>query len=253
MKIRKDLLTELPQEAKVKKRTKFSLLKILLGLLALFLSILGLDLYQGGSSFSESTEVEVEEVIDGDTIRVRDIETDEVFRVRYLGIDTPELDGPNYESCFGVQAKEKNEELVLDQKLILEFDIDRYDRFGRTLAYVYTSDVLGEKDIFVNLELLEEGYARFYLDKQNTLRQTELAQAAFAACEDFSGLWGSCGEAQFNEECVIKGNIDRLGQKYYHLPGDKYYSKTTINLLKEDQWLCTVEEAEAKNFQRTLQ
>ena len=112
MKIRKDLLTELPQEAKVKKRTKFSLLKILLGLLALFLSILGLDLYQGGSSFSESTEVEVEEVIDGDTIRVRDIETDEVFRVRYLGIDTPELDGPNYESCFGVQAKEKNEELV---------------------------------------------------------------------------------------------------------------------------------------------
>ena len=33
------------------------------------------------------------EVIDGDTIRVKDIETEEVFRVRYLGIDTPELDG----------------------------------------------------------------------------------------------------------------------------------------------------------------
>lgn len=51
---------------------------------------------------------------------------------------------------------------------------------------------------------------------------------------------------------MIKGNVDRMGQKYYHLPGDKYYSQTEVNLLKEDQWLCTIEEAEAKNFQRAL-
>ena len=229
------------------------LLKIFLGLLALLLSLLGLNLYQGQPYSSEIKEVEVEKVIDGDTIRVRDLESDEIFRVRYLGIDTPELDGEDYESCFGSQAKEKNEDLVLDQKLILEFDIDRYDRFGRTLAYVYISDELEEKGTFVNLELLQEGYARFYLDKQNTLYQDELVQAALSSQEDFSGLWGSCGEAQFNEECVIKGNIDRLGQKYYHLPGDKYYSQTEVNFLKEDQWLCTIEEAEAKNFQRTLQ
>lgn len=234
-------------------KNRKGLLKILLGLLALLLSLLGLNLYHGQPSSSESQEVEVEEVIDGDTIRVRDLESDEVFRVRYLGIDTPELDGPDYESCFSSQAKEKNEDLVLDQKLILEFDIDRYDRFGRTLAYVYTSDELGEKETFVNLELLQEGYARFYLDKQNTLRQGELVQAALAAREDFSGLWGSCGEARFDEKCLIKGNIDRLGQKYYHLPGDKYYSQTKINLLEEEEWLCTIEEAEAKNFQRALQ
>jgi len=234
-------------------RNRKGLLKILLGLLAVLLSLLGLNLYQDQPYSSEAQEVEVEEVIDGDTIRVRDLQTDEIIRVRYLGIDTPELEGPDYESCFSSQAKEKNEDLVSDQKLILEFDIDRYDRFGRTLAYVYTLDELGEKETFVNLELLEEGYARFYLDKQNTLQQAELVQAALSAREGFSGLWGSCGEAQFDGKCLIKGNIDRLGQKYYHLPGDKYYSQTKINLLKEDQWLCTVEEAEAKNFQRALQ
>lgn len=230
------------------------LLKILFGFLAVLLSLLGVDFYQDQLYVTETktTIVKMEEVIDGDTIRVRDFQTDEIFRVRYLGIDTPELDGLDYESCFGEQAKEKNEDLVLDQKLILEFDIDRYDRFGRTLAYVYISDELEERGTFVNLELLQEGYARFYLDKQNTLYQDELVQAALSAQEDFSGLWGSCGEAQFDEECVIKGNIDRLGQKYYHLPGDKYYSQTEINLLKEDQWLCTIEEAEAKNFQRAL-
>ena len=233
-------------------RNRKGLLKILLGLLAVLLSLLGLNLYQDQLYSSEAQEVEVEEVIDGDTIRVRDLQTDEIIRVRYLGIDTPELEGPDYESCFSSQAKEKNEDLILDQKLILEFDIDRYDRFGRTLAYVYTLDELGEKEIFVNLELLEEGYARFYLDKQNTLWQDELVQAALSAREGFSGLWGSCGEAQFDGKCLIKGNIDRLGQKYYHLPGDKYYSQTRIDLLEEEEWLCTVEEAEAKNFQRAL-
>lgn len=233
-------------------KNKKDLLKILVGLLVLFLSLLGLNLYQDQPYSSEAQEVEVEEVIDGDTIRVRDLESDEVFRVRYLGIDTPELEGSDYESCFSSQAKEKNEDLVLDRKLILEFDIDRYDRFGRTLAYVYTLDELGEKEIFVNLELLEEGYARFYLDKQNTLWQDELVQAALTAHEDFLGLWGSCGEAQFDEKCMVKGNIDRLGQKYYHLPGDKYYSQTRIDLLEEEEWLCTVKEAEAKNFQRAL-
>ena len=69
MKNRKDLLTELPQEAKVKKRTKFSLPKILLGLLVLLLSLLGLNLFQGQPYSSEATTVVVEGVTDGDTIR----------------------------------------------------------------------------------------------------------------------------------------------------------------------------------------
>ena len=235
-------------------KNRKSLFKILLGVLAILISsLLGINLYQSESSYSEAKEFEVKEVIDGDTIRVRDVQSDEVFRVRYLGIDTPELSGLDYESCFGLQAKEKNEELVLDEKVILEFGTNRYDRFGRTLAYVYTSDGLGEKGTFVNLELLKQGYARFYLDKQNTLYQDELVQAVLSAQQDFLGLWGSCGDALFDGECVIKGNIDRLGQKYYHLPGDKYYSQTEINPVKEDKWLCTVEEAEAKNFQRALE
>lgn len=240
-------------------KNKKSLFGILIGILVFFLSLWGINLYQGEfdipevKDVKEIKEVKVEEVIDGDTIRVKDIQSNEIFRVRYLGIDTPELDGLGYESCFAEQAKEKNKDLVLDEKLILEFDKDRYDRFGRTLAYVYTLNEQGEKEVFVNFELLQKGYARFYLDKQNILRQNELVQAAVSAHEDFSGLWGVCGETSFDEKCVIKGNIDRLGQKYYHLPGDKYYSETKINFLKEDKWLCTIKEAEAKNFQRALE
>ncbi|GAH71180.1 unnamed protein product, partial [marine sediment metagenome] len=68
-------------------RNRKGLLKILLGLLAVLLSLLGLNLYQNQPYSSEAQEVEVEEVIDGDTIRVRDLQTDEIIRVRYLGID----------------------------------------------------------------------------------------------------------------------------------------------------------------------
>ncbi len=240
---------------------KKSLIAIALSFLAILASLLGIYLFHPQSSFVdvgnksvevENKEVEVERVTDGDTVRVKDIKTGEIFRVRYLAIDTPELEGPSYESCFGEQAKDKNEELVSNKKLILEFDRDRYDRFGRTLAYVYTLDEAGNKETFVNLELAKDGYARFYLDKQNTLHQDELVQASLDAHNDFLGLWGSCGDSQFDDKCLIKGNVDRLGHKYYHLPGDKYYSQTVISPLKEDQWLCTIDEAEAKNFQRAI-
>jgi len=65
-------------------------------------------------------------------------------------------------------------------------------------------------------------------------------------------------EDRFDGNCLIKGNTSFEGSsakygKYYHLPGDKYYSSTVVNPLKEDQWLCTIEEAEAKNFHRALQ
>ena len=98
----------------------------------------------------------------------------------------------------------------------------------------------------MNLELILNGLARFYLDKQNTAHQDELTKASLKAQNAYQGLWGNCGEPKFDNKCVIKGNIDRLGNKYYHLPNDKYYSATTINLLKEDQWLCTIKEAKDK-------
>lgn len=223
---------------------KKSLTQLILTFLLILLSFLGINFYQDEQ---QTTKVEVLQIIDGDTILVKDLQTGETFKVRYLGIDTPELEGDDYKTCFSQQAKERNEELVSDKVLTLKFDADKYDQYGRTLAYAYAQD-----ETFVNLKLIEEGYARFYLDKQNTLYQNELSEASLIAQEEFKGLWGLCGEEEFNNECVIKGNIDRLGNKYYHLPDDKYYSQTEINPLKEDQWLCTIEEAEAKNFKRAL-
>jgi len=218
-------------------------------LLIVLIVILGLIGVLTGKKFisNESRGIEVLEIIDGDTIKVKN-EDGKTFNVRYMGIDTPELDGPSYKTCFAEEALSRNQDLVLGKKILLEYDIDKYDQFGRVLAYVWTLNENGDKDIFVNLELLKQGLARFYLDKTNTLKQDELIQAEIEAQESFLGLWGSCGD--FEGKCIIKGNIDRLGNKYYHLPGDKYYESTVVNLDKEDKWFCTIEEAEASNFER---
>jgi micrococcal nuclease len=85
-------------------------------------------------------------VVDGDTIRVRYKGTEE--RLRYIGIDTPERD----QRCF-VAATRANEDLLDDGPLKLEFDVERRDRYGRLLAYVYAGDT------FVNLELVRRGLA----------------------------------------------------------------------------------------------
>jgi len=87
------------------------------------------------------------EVVDGDTIKV-DIDGT-VYTVRYIGIDTPEMD-----QQFGGDAAEANRQLVEGQELLLEKDISEVDRYDRLLRYVYLAS-----GTFVNAELVRTGYA----------------------------------------------------------------------------------------------
>lgn len=88
----------------------------------------------------------VVQIIDGDTIDVRiDGET---YRVRYVGVNTPERDEPCYREATGA-----NSALVKDQTVTLVRDVSNTDQYGRLLRYVYVGET------FVNAELVAEGYA----------------------------------------------------------------------------------------------
>ena len=89
----------------------------------------------------------VTQVIDGDTIIV---EGD--YRVRYIGIDTPEI-YPQLEA-YGTEAWQANRRLVEGKEVRLEQDVSETDRYGRLLRYVYVNDV------FVNAELVRQGLAK---------------------------------------------------------------------------------------------
>lgn len=45
------------------------------------------------------------------------------------------------------------------------------------------------------------------------------------------------------ENCLIKGNISSSGEKIYHVPGQKYYNQTVINVSAGEKMFCTEQEA----------
>jgi micrococcal nuclease len=131
---------------------------------------------------------EVVRVVDGDTIRVRlDGRTE---RVRYIGVDTPESVKPGTPvQCYAKRAAAANAALVAGRSVRLVGDVERRDRYGRLLAYVYR-----EPDgAFVNAQLVREGYARTLAIAPNMAHARQFAQLAQTARRSGRGLWGACG------------------------------------------------------------
>jgi len=128
---------------------------------------------EGEEDYPELDTAVVKRVIDGDTVVLEDGR-----KIRYIGMNTPEKD-----QKFGLEATLKNKELTEGREIVLEFDKGLYDKYGRTLAYVYT------EDYFVNLELLKEGCARLMTIPPNTKYQAELKKALKEAQDNKLGIW----------------------------------------------------------------
>ena len=102
-----------------------------------------------------------------------------------IGIDTPEV-RPEAE-CYGPEASEHLEDLVpVGTEVLVVFDVERTDQYGRNLAYLYTDDA------FVNEEMVSDGYARVYTFEPNTAHVDELRDAEGSARASGLGLWGAC-------------------------------------------------------------
>jgi hypothetical protein len=48
--------------------------------------------------------------------------------------------------------------------------------------------------------------------------------------------------------CVIKGNISKSGERIFHVPGNRYYDKTTIDEGSGERWFCSESEAIAAGW-----
>ncbi len=127
------------------------------------------------SGFAEITEeFRVTRVIDGDTVILEDGR-----HVRYIGMDTPERGYPYYG-----EAKKENERLVKGKKVGLEYDVGKTDKYGRTLAYVYVDSV------FVNAELVKNGYAVIATFPPNVKYSKAFLALQEEARKQKRGLWG---------------------------------------------------------------
>ena len=130
----------------------------------------------------------VRRVVDGDTLVVAFGGDDE--RVRLIGIDTPESVDPRRPvECLGKEAAAHLRGLVPNgTEVRLERDVEPRDRYDRLLAYVHRVD----DDLFVNLAMVEAGYAEPLTIPPNVAYRERFSTAARQAREAGRGLWSAC-------------------------------------------------------------
>jgi endonuclease YncB( thermonuclease family) len=120
----------------------------------------------------------VARVVDGDTLVC-----DDGVRVRLLLIDAPELS----QAPFGEAAKTRLEELAgVGTVLRVEEDVQRLDRYGRLLAYLWLAD-----GRMVNEELLRSGVAVVSVYPPNVRHVERLRAAVDSARAAQAGLWAT--------------------------------------------------------------
>ena len=128
----------------------------------------------------------VTRVVDGDTAHVsyhgRDV------TVRFIGVDTPETVAPGQPiECYGPQASAFTTQALSGVRIRLEFDVDRIDPYGRTLAYLWMPD-----GSMFNETLVRDGYATVATYPPDT-RYVQRFQAAQRDAQDANrGLWAAC-------------------------------------------------------------
>ncbi len=151
----------------------------------------------------------VTRVIDGDTF---EIEGGGVVRI--LGINTPEKKQPFYgNASFFLK------DLIEGRNVTMEKDTAETDKYGRHLRYVFIGG------IFVNEEILREGFANVYIIPPNEKYSARLEKAEQYARKTMKGLWN----ASTYSSCFVVSELhwDAFGNDNENL-NDEFVSLNNI-------------------------
>ena len=207
-------------------------------------------------------------VIDGDTIAVGS------QHVRLEGIDAPETD----QVCLGAAGERWTCGIAARDRLSwhvtgrnVSCSAHGEDRYGRTLA---TCSAGGEN---LNAWMVHEGWALAYVQYSR-----EYVGDEAAAREQRKGMWAGAFIAPWDwrhrnthtvifgslsvpvaaqakllapassaiapsPECIIKGNVNRQGERIYHMPGQGAYAKINMEDRRK-RWFCSESDARAAGW-----
>jgi micrococcal nuclease len=172
----------------------------------------GIGLVQGPVSYNR-----VKFVYDGDSILLNSGE-----KVRYLGIDTPEIDHGQGDSEFMADAsKAFNLKLVGKAQIRLEFDRKKRDVYGRILAYVFLED-----GRMINQILVRKGYAHVMFGNQRLRYEALLLDCQRRAMKEKLGIWTYL---KMEDESSYVGNLKsrRFHGQHCHF-GNRIHSKNLV-------------------------
>jgi micrococcal nuclease len=123
--------------------------------------------------------VRASSIPDGDGITLEDGR-----RVRYIGIDAPEIyTWQGRSEPYAEEAREYNRNLIKDKPLRLDADKKNCDRYGRILRYVYAGDKL------VNAEMIRVGLARAMSIAPNLTKAAEFKELEAIARQNKLKIW----------------------------------------------------------------
>ncbi|WP_083940330.1 thermonuclease family protein [Saccharomonospora saliphila] len=146
----------------------------------------------------EAQEAEVRRIVDGDTMELAALTggvalagTGQVD-VRLLEIDAPETGRPGEPTqCYGDEATTRLTELAPPASTVwIQRDEQLRDPYGRHLLYLWN-----DEGTFVNLEMVEDGYADAVLFPPNDRYWAQISAAREDAEAFGAGLWGECASA----------------------------------------------------------
>ena len=183
-------------------------------------------------------------IVDGDTLRIGST------TIRLYGIDAPE----SRQSCeragnswfCGEESSRKLRQLVGD-KAVMCYEIDR-DRYGRVVAICRAGDIeLGAAMVMSGLALAYRQYGTEYVKHETAAKDAArgMWSGDFVAPWDWrGGIRETAVPTTRNDDCLIKGNINRQGERIYHAVGRSSYTATVIDESSGERWFCSEEEAE---------
>ena len=128
--------------------------------------------------------VQVKKIYDGDTIGA--VLDGRFEKIRLIGIDAPEMD----QRPWGRKAKECLESLLaaVNSRISLEYDIERRDKYGRILGYIWLQD-----GRMLNEEMLKKGFAVLFTCPPNVKYVMRFRAAQERARDNKIGIWGENG------------------------------------------------------------
>lgn len=128
----------------------------------------------------------VKKVVDGDTIWVSGKNNGPDEKIRLIGIDAHETRNTAKKKVgfYGKEATAYLKKQVLGKRVRLEYDVRKYDQYGRTLAYVHL-----ENGRFINADLVRNGYAVVMTVSPNVKYADKFILYQQQARSNKQGLW----------------------------------------------------------------
>ena len=145
-----------------------------LSILAVVILFLFLIFLISDQNLSNKTVI-VTKIIDGDTVIVQGGET-----IRLLGIDCDERG----KECY-VEAKNRIEEILLNQKVILKKESEDKDIYGRSLRYIFLN---GEN---INSKMVKEGYCVARFPQESKYKKEIVEVEEFAISNNVGCKWSN--------------------------------------------------------------